>query len=51
MSDNQLEEILKYLNIENIDENNNGATIYASIRNKFAHGDYFIENNKLVFNI
>ena len=50
MSDDQLENILNYLDIENIDENTNGATIYATIRNKLAHGDYFIDSDYLVFN-
>ena len=51
MSDTQLEEILLYLNIENIDNNTNGASIYATIRNKLAHGDYYLENEYIIFNI
>ena len=51
MSDDQLENILLYLDIENIDKDNNGASIYATIRNKLAHGDYYLDNNYIVFNI
>ena len=51
MSDNQLEDILCYLDIENIDKNNNGASIYATIRNKLAHGDYYLDKNYIIFNI
>lgn len=51
MSDTLLEDMLKHLNIENIDKNNNGASIYATIRNKLAHGDYYLDNNNIVFNV
>lgn len=51
MSDNLLEDMLKHLNIENIDKKNNGASIYATIRNKLAHGDYFLDNNEIIFNV
>ena len=51
MSDTQLENILLYLDIENIDEDKNGATIFASIRNKLAHGDYYLKNDNIYFRI
>ena len=51
MSDNQLEDILNYLNIENIDKDNNGASIYATIRNKLAHGDYYLDKDYIMFNV
>lgn len=51
MSDSQLEDILSYIEIENIDKSNNGASIYAIIRNKLAHGDYYLDNMNIIFNV
>lgn len=51
MSDDMLENILMYLKIENIDESLNGATIYSIIRNKLAHGDFYLDGEYLVFNV
>ena len=48
MSDEELENILLYIKDYNY---TNGATLFATIRNKLAHGDYYLDNEYIIFNI
>lgn len=53
MSDNFLEDMFAIMNItdenQNISKLEDGATFLAIIRNKIAHGDYYIDGDDLVF--
>lgn len=51
MSDDQLEEIFSFLDIENMKVDQNGATVFATIRNKLAHGDYYLKDKNIIFRI
>ena len=51
MSDNTIDNIYERLHINKENYNMNESTFFAKLRGTIAHGQYYIENDKIVLNI